>query len=59
MRAAYKYIAEDDDELSFEKGEIINVVEFDDPEEQVMLLFYRLNKSITCCRSLQWGPEYH
>ena len=42
MRAAYKYVAEDDDELSFEKGEIINVVEFDDPEEQVMLLFYRL-----------------
>ena len=35
VRAAYKYVAEDDDELSFEKGEIINVVEFDDPEEQV------------------------
>ncbi|CAH3145530.1 unnamed protein product [Porites lobata] len=34
VRAAYKYVAEDDDELSFEKGEIINVVEFDDPEEQ-------------------------
>ncbi|XP_068670145.1 myc box-dependent-interacting protein 1-like [Montipora foliosa] len=34
VRAAYRYIAEDDDELSFEKGEIINVVEFDDPEEQ-------------------------
>ncbi|XP_022804434.1 myc box-dependent-interacting protein 1-like [Stylophora pistillata] len=34
VRAAYRYVAEDDDELSFEKGEIINVVEFEDPEEQ-------------------------
>jgi len=34
VRAAYKYIAEDDDELSFEKGEIISVIEFEDPEEQ-------------------------
>ncbi|RMX42414.1 hypothetical protein pdam_00004896 [Pocillopora damicornis] len=34
VRAAYRYAAEDDDELSFEKGEIINVVEFEDPEEQ-------------------------
>ena len=44
MRAAYRYIAEDDDELSFEKGEIINVVEFDDPEEQVnkQINFFKL-----------------
>lgn len=35
VRAAYKYVAEDDDELSFEKGEIISVIEFEDPEEQV------------------------
>ena len=35
MRAAYRYVAEDDDELSFEKGEIINVIEFEDPDEQV------------------------
>lgn len=34
VRASYRYVAEDDDELSFEKGEIINVVEFEDPEEQ-------------------------
>ena len=40
VRAAYKYVAEDDDELSFEKGEIINVVEFDDPEEQVRCFKY-------------------
>ena len=38
VRAAYKYVAEDDDELSFEKGEIISVIEFEDPEEQVILL---------------------
>ncbi|XP_031566241.1 myc box-dependent-interacting protein 1-like [Actinia tenebrosa] len=34
VRATHKYVAEDDDELSFEKGEIIYVLEFDDPDEQ-------------------------
>lgn len=33
--ATYKYDAEDTDELSFDKGEIINVVAYDDPETQV------------------------
>ncbi|KAL5243893.1 hypothetical protein ACI65C_011304 [Semiaphis heraclei] len=32
--ATYKYDAEDTDELSFEKGEIISVVPYDDPETQ-------------------------
>lgn len=32
--ATYKYDAEDTDELSFEKGEIISVVAYDDPETQ-------------------------
>lgn len=34
MRATYKYVAEDSDELSFEAGEIIRVIEYEDPEEQ-------------------------
>ncbi|XP_011497350.1 PREDICTED: myc box-dependent-interacting protein 1 [Ceratosolen solmsi marchali] len=34
VRATYKYNREDVDELSFEVGEIIRVVEYDDPEEQ-------------------------
>ena len=34
MLATHPYAAEDDDELSFEAGEIINVVEFDGEEEQ-------------------------
>lgn len=34
VRATYKYIAEDEDELSFEAGEIIQVIEYDDPQEQ-------------------------
>lgn len=34
MRATYKYDAEDTDELSFEAGEIIHVIEHEDPEEQ-------------------------
>ena len=35
VKAAYKYQAEDMDELQFEVGEVIDVVEYDDPEEQV------------------------
>lgn len=34
VRATYKYTGEDVDELSFEVGDIIRVVEYDDPEEQ-------------------------
>uniref|UniRef100_A0ABD2W3N5 Endophilin-A n=1 Tax=Trichogramma kaykai TaxID=54128 RepID=A0ABD2W3N5_9HYME len=34
VKATYKYQREDVDELSFEVGEIIRVVEYDDPEEQ-------------------------
>ncbi|GFW13565.1 uncharacterized protein TNCV_1210311 [Trichonephila clavipes] len=34
VRATYKYTGEDLDELSFEIGDIIRVVEYDDPEEQ-------------------------
>lgn len=34
VQATYKYTAEDVDELSFEANDIINVVAYDDPEEQ-------------------------
>jgi len=36
VRATYRYQREDEDELSFDAGEIINVVEYDDPEDQVI-----------------------
>lgn len=36
VRSTYKYTGEDVDELSFEIGDIIRVVEYDDPEEQVI-----------------------
>lgn len=36
VKATYKYNREDVDELSFDVGEIIRVVEYDDPEEQVI-----------------------
>ena len=36
VRATHKYVAEDDDELSFEKGEVLHVIPFDEPEEQVL-----------------------
>lgn len=34
VRATYRYTAEDEDELSFEAGETIQVIEYDDPTEQ-------------------------
>ena len=37
VKASYKYQAEDVDELNFEVGEIIDVVEYDDSEDQVWL----------------------
>ena len=35
VRATYKYTAEDDDELALEVGDIVQVVEYEDPEELV------------------------
>lgn len=37
VKATYKYVKEDVDELSFDVGETINVIEYDDPEDQVSL----------------------
>ncbi|GAB6031948.1 hypothetical protein CHUAL_010332 [Chamberlinius hualienensis] len=34
VRATYKYEKEDDDELSFDVGEMIQVIEYEDPEDQ-------------------------
>uniref|UniRef100_A0A6E8VL48 Endophilin-A n=1 Tax=Anopheles coluzzii TaxID=1518534 RepID=A0A6E8VL48_ANOCL len=34
VKATYKYVREDVDELSFEVGDVINVVEYEDPEDQ-------------------------
>lgn len=47
VKATYKYTREDVDELSFEVGELINVVEYDDPEEQVRVgLHTSLNSNV-------------
>lgn len=35
VKATYKYNKEDVDELSFDVGEIIRVIEYDDPDDQV------------------------
>jgi len=34
VRATYKYQAEDEDELSLEVGDTVQVIEYEDPEEQ-------------------------
>lgn len=38
VKATYKYVKEDVDELSFDVGEIIQVIEYDDPEDQVIII---------------------
>ena len=35
VKATYGYVKEDADELSFEIGDIIRVIEYDDPEDNV------------------------
>ena len=40
VKATYKYNREDVDELSFDVGEIIQVIEYDDPEEQVIAIIH-------------------
>ena len=42
VKATYKYQAEDMDELAFEVREIIQVVEYDDPEEQVQNIWIKM-----------------
>lgn len=38
VKATYGYVKEDVDELSFEVGDIIRVIEYDDPEDQVSFI---------------------
>ena len=40
VKASYKYQAEDVDELAFEVGEVINVVEYEDTEDQVSFFYH-------------------
>lgn len=42
MKASHQYIADDTDELSFEPGEIISVIPFDDNDEQVSNLQFSM-----------------
>ncbi|PSN44827.1 hypothetical protein C0J52_17166 [Blattella germanica] len=47
VKATYKYNREDTDELSFDVGEIIRVVEYDDPEEQFWIFkFWAVDESL-------------
>ena len=46
VKATYKYVREDVDELSFEVGDVINVVEYEDPEDQVWFYVFLILFSI-------------
>jgi len=39
VKASHPYKGEDEDELNFEKGEIILVIPYDDPDDEVYILF--------------------
>ena len=38
VKATHEYQSRDSDELSFKKGDIIEVMPFDDPDDQVCVL---------------------
>ena len=38
--STHPYSGEDDDELTFEGGEVIYCVEYDDPDEQVIYCYF-------------------
>ena len=40
--ATHNYDGQDEDELSFEKGQIILVIPFEDPEDQVICCVYHI-----------------
>lgn len=46
VKATYKYIREDSDELSFDVGDIINVIEYEDPEDQVNLNNQKVTENV-------------
>lgn len=46
VKATYKYVQEDGDELSFDVGDLINVVEYEDPDDQVTIAV-RLYRQVT------------
>lgn len=48
VKATYKYVKEDVDELSFEVGETIQVIEYDDPEDQVSILLLTFSEVMPC-----------
>ena len=45
VKASYRYQAEDVDELNFDVGEVINVVEYDDPDDQVSIVLQEMHTS--------------
>lgn len=57
VRSTYKYTGEDVDELSFEIGDIIRVVEYDDEEEQVIYFFSNI-LHIICALGVSQSTEF-
>lgn len=57
VKATYKYIREDSDELSFDVGDIINVVEYEDPEDQVKTLLSMSSTSFDKFFSSKFSQE--
>ena len=52
VTATHNYIGEDEDELSFDKGMIILVVPYDDPEDEVSPLPLTHSPSLSLSPSL-------
>ena len=53
VKASYRYQAEDVDELNFDVGEVINVVEYDDPDDQVSAVIRKYTQVQGYSKNLQ------
>ena len=60
VKASYKYQAEDVDELAFEVGEVINIVEYEDPEDQVFMMNWYITSQEGAAESFHdWMRTLH
>jgi hypothetical protein len=48
VRARYEYVGEDTDELSLQPGDIVSVILYENPEEQVGDIFFAMHR-VLCC----------
>ena len=57
--ATHPYEGEDEDELTFEKGVVISVIPYDDPEDEVRVEYKTVIVRLSCSCDLTSFPGHH